>query len=273
MPATPQTSEKDAERAASPEMAGKTTNAFTVLMSKKPKDSTNTPELSRDRTKFPRAFHSRDALGAYIERPESSPGIVYHTDDFVAISDLYPKASIHLLLLPRDPSKYRLHPFDAFEDHEFLTKVQAEAQKLRKTAASELRRRYGKYSVSEKARSEAMDADPAPDELPPGRDWEKEIMCGVHAHPSMNHLHVHIISKDRCSPCLKHRKHYNSFSTPFFVPIDDLPLDHHDARRHPGREGYLQQDLKCWRCGSNFGNKFTLLKDHLNQEFETWKCY
>ncbi|EEP79947.1 conserved hypothetical protein [Uncinocarpus reesii 1704] len=219
-----------------------------------------------------RAFQSRDALGAYIKAPESSPGIIYYTEDFVAIADRYPKSSVHLLLLPRDPSKYRLHPFEAFEDAEFLAKVQAETQKLRKIAASELRRIYGKFSVLENARLEAMDADPPPDELPIGRDWEQEIMCGVHAHPSMNHLHIHIISKDRYSPCLKHRKHYNSFATPFFVPINDMPLGPHDPRRHPGREGYLQQDLKCWRCGANFDNKFTKLKDHLSQEFESWKC-
>jgi hypothetical protein len=33
-------------------------------------------------------------------------------------------------------------------------------------------------------------ADPPPDELPQGRDWEEDIVVGVHAVPSMNHLHV-----------------------------------------------------------------------------------
>ncbi|WEW61265.1 aprataxin-like protein [Emydomyces testavorans] len=268
---SPQRSGGKAKETSSPERTGKEQNAFTVLMSKKPKHLSKPSAPLQKPSKIPRVFQGRDALGAYIEKPESSPGVIYHTDDFVAITDLYPKSSLHILLLPRDWSKSRLHPFEAFEDAEFLAKVQTETKKLQKIAASELRRMYGKSSLSETARSEAMDADPPPDELPPGRDWEKEIMCGVHAHPSMNHLHIHVLSKDRYSPCLKHRKHYNSFATPFFVPIDDLPLDPYDARRHPGREGYLQRDLKCWKCGSNFGNKFTELKDHLRQEFEAWK--
>jgi aprataxin len=149
--------------------------------------------------------------------------------------------------------------------------VKKETKLLRSLAAGELRRRYGKYSAQDKERQEALSADPPPDELPPGRDWEREIVCGVHAVPSMNHLHIHVISIDRYSDWLKHKKHYNSFSTPFFVPIDDFPLAQDDARRHPTREGYLRRDYICWRCGKDYGNKFSELKVHLEEEFNEWK--
>ena len=96
-------------------------------------------------------------------------------------------------------------------------------------------------------------------------------MAGVHAGPSMNHLHIHVLSVDRESPCLKHRKHYNSFATPFFIPIEDFPLADDDRRRHPGQEGFLKQDFKCWRCGKNFENKFARLKEHLTEEFKAWR--
>lgn len=220
-----------------------------------------------------KTLKSRDGLGPYIAHPESFPpsNVIYHTDDFVVINDLYPKASLHLLLLPRDPVKSKQHPFDAFEDPLFLEKVKTEASKLRKLAAAELRRKYAQFSAQEQTRSRAMDADPPPDELPAGRDWEKEIMCGIHACPSMNHLHVHVMSVDRYSGCLKHRKHYNSFATPFFVDIDAFPLAEDDERRHPDREGYLKRDFKCWRCREQFGNKFNKLKDHLEVEFDRWK--
>lgn len=215
----------------------------------------------------------RDGLGTYIAKPESYPSsvVVYHNDDFVAIHDMFPKSSLHLLLLPRDQSKTRLHPFDAFEDAEFLAKVKAEVQKLRNLAAGELRRKYGKDSAQEQVRRAALNADPPPDELPPGRHWDREIMCGVHAVPSMSHLHIHVLAVDRYSERLKHRKHYNSFSTPFFVPIDDFPLAADDGRRHPTQEGYLKQDFVCWRCGDNFGNRFIELKKHLAEEFKEWK--
>lgn len=165
----------------------------------------------------------------------------------------------------------RLHPFDAFEDREFLTKVKAEAKKLRTLAAGELRRRHGKYSAQDTEREEALNAEPPPDELPRGRDWEREVMCGIHARPSMNHLHIHVISVDRYSDRMKHRKHYNSFSTPFFVDVDDFPLAKDDPRRHPEKEGYLRHGFICWRCGKAFGNRFTELKAHLEKEFNEWR--
>ena len=232
--------------------------------------TSSNPQASRSKKA---SFGARDGLGAYIAKPESYPSdvVVYHNADFVAIHDMFPKSSLHLLLLPRDPSKTRVHPFDAFEDAEFLEKVKIEVRKLHALAAAELRRKYGKDSVQDQARQEALNADPPPDELPAGRDWGKEIVCGVHAVPSMNHLHVHVIAVDRYSERLKHRKHYNSFSTPFFVPIEDFPLAPDDARRHSGREGYLKRDFVCWRCGKEFGNKFVQLKQHLEEEFQEWK--
>ncbi|KAH8696670.1 HIT-like domain-containing protein [Talaromyces proteolyticus] len=250
-------------------------NAFAELMSPKTKQQKLTaPSKATTLTKTKGSrFGMRDGLGAYLKHPESYPPstVVYYNDDFVAIYDLYPKSSLHLLLLPRDSSKFYMHPFDAFEDTEFLQKVQTEVKKLRKLAAGELRRIYGKFSEQEKARREVMEQEEPSADLPPGRDWEKEIMTGIHARPSMSHLHIHVMSVDRYSDRLKHRKHYNSFATPFFVNIDDFPLARNDPRRHPGREAYLQRDFICWRCSRNFGNKFQQLKDHLAEEFEQWK--
>lgn len=218
-------------------------------------------------------FHARDGLGAYIANPQSFPpsAVVYHNEDFVVIHDLFPKSTLHLLLLPRDPKKTLVHPVEAFDDAEFLAKVREEVKKVCTLAAGELRRKYGKHSALDRERQEALDLEPPPETLPAGRDWEQEIMCGIHAHPSMNHLHVHITSVDRYSDRLRHRKHYNSFSTPFFVDIDDFPLARDDPRRDPDRQGYLRRSFECWRCGRGFGNEFSALKKHLEEEFDIWK--
>jgi hypothetical protein len=40
---------------------------------------------------------------------------------------------------------------------------------------------------------------------------------GFHAQPSMLLLHLHVLSEDLNSPALKHKKHWNSFTTRFFV--------------------------------------------------------
>lgn len=264
----------DQAKTRAPEQA----DAFTTLMSSKKYKTPSTTShkvVPARPTKAATTYLGRDGLGAYITSPQSFPTtrVILHSEKYVAINDLFPKSSVHLLLLPRAMEKTLLHPFDALSDTDFLQEVQLEAKKLRELAAKELRRRYGKFSASDKAREEAIDHEPMPSDhdLPPRRDWNKEILVGVHARPSMNHLHIHVISVDRVSDCMRHRKHYNSFATPFFVPIEDFPLDANDKRRHPGREGYLDCDLLCWRCGWNFGNKFARLKEHLDQEFETWK--
>lgn len=70
---------------------------------------------------------------------------------------------------------------------------------------------------------------------------------------------------------MRHRKHYNSFATPFLVPVEDFPLAEGDERRRPGRGGFLERDLVCWRCGRGFGRGFKGLKEHLEEEFEGWK--
>lgn len=255
-----------------------TTIAVTTLMSPKKvkQPPASSPEVApKDSATTTTTFLGRAGLGAYIASPESFPAsrVISYSEKFVVINDLYPKSSVHLLLLSRDPAKTHLHPFDALEDKDILAEVQSEVSKLRTLVAKELRRRYGRFSVQDKAREQALEADslPSEEQLPLGRDWSKEVVSGVHAHPSMNHLHIHILSVDRESDCMRHRKHYNSFATPFLVPIADFPLPPNDRRRHPGREGYLHSDLKCWKCGKNFGNKFARLKNHLAEEFEIWK--
>lgn len=237
------------------------------LMSKKPKPA---PKARRAPLSV---FPGRDGLGAYLEAPQSFPPsrVIYYTEKWVVINDMYPKSSVHVLLLPRDPSKNLLHAFDAFEDPVFLADVQAEVKKIRILVAKELRRKYGKSSAQEKAREKAMVADPPPDELPAGRDWEEDVISGIHARPSMNHLHIHVLSVDRVNDCMRHGRHYNSFATPFLVDVEDFPLAKNDVRRHPGTEGYLDSNLKCWRCGREFGNHFARLKQHLAEEFQDWK--
>ncbi|OLN95441.1 Aprataxin-like protein [Colletotrichum chlorophyti] len=250
-------------------------NAFTELMTRKRKPESTPPEPSRASRNKP--YRSRDGLGAYLDNPSSFPAsrVIFHNEDFVAINDLYPKASIHTLLLPRSPAHNLLHPFEAFDDIEFLASVQKEVLRLKDLVAKELQRRFSKYSKAEAAREAVLEGLVEPGkngELPKGRDWHTEIITGIHAHPSMNHLHVHVLSRDMYSECMKHRKHYNSFNTPFLIDVADFPLAPDDPRRHPGREGYLmKKDLICWRCGQNFKNQFAKLKEHLAEEFAEWK--
>jgi aprataxin len=257
-------------------------------MKPKPKPIPESKLSAHSSSKLTRAFKDRDGLGAYLADPKAFPvsRVIYHDADFVAIHDLYPKASVHTLLLPRSTKHNLLHPIEAFDDPIFLASVRAESDRLRHLVAKELKRRFGSGSRKELEREEkqqqqqqalaaaAADSGAADDDsnqLPPGRDWLSEVRVGIHLHPSMSHLHVHVFSRDMHSPCLKHRKHYNSFNTPFLVDMADFPLPDDDPRRH-GRHGYLDRNLLCWRCGKDFSNKFKALKEHLETEFEAWKA-
>ena len=184
---------------------------------------------------------------------------------------------VHLLLLPRNPSIYSLHPLHAFATKpSFLASARKELESVvLPIAASELRRLHGSHSASDRARRAAMEADepPLPSDLPSGRDWSKELRTGIHANPSMNHLHIHILSRDMYSECLRHRQHYQSFNTEFFCQIKDMPLDEGEVERvrHGARESLSERGMRCWRCGREFGNQFKKLKAHLEEEFEDWR--
>ncbi|GAB7328680.1 hypothetical protein MBLNU13_g00604t1 [Cladosporium sp. NU13] len=238
-------------------------NAFTELMRHKPAGET------ADKPTQKTIFQGRDGLAAYTIDPESFPPtrVVYHNEKFVVINDLYPKASVHLLILPRDPVKNVQRPQDAFDDPQFLADCQAEEKKVREIVASELRRRFGKYSASDRPRIEALEADDPPETLPAGRDWTDGVISGIHANPSMSHLHVHVLSKDMVSDPMKKRNHYLSFTTDFLVGLEHFPLAKDDYRR---AYTHFPEDLLCWRCGQNFGNKMSKLKEHLEMEKESW---
>jgi aprataxin len=215
----------------------------------------------------------KDELLDYILAPEDNPGVIYYTENWVLIKDLYPKSSVHFLLLPRNPTFFRQHPYRAFQDAAFLQDARLEVQKAIGVAASELRRLYGSYSTTEAPRIRAMEIDDPPDELPEGRDWKRDVRVGVHGYPSMNHMHIHIFSVDRHSASIKHAKHYNTFNTKFFVPLEDFPLSSGDDRWQPQRlKHYTDGDLICWRCGRNFARKFKQLQEHLETEYKEWRA-
>ncbi|OLL23478.1 Aprataxin-like protein [Neolecta irregularis DAH-3] len=217
-------------------LSAKKRSAFDELMTTKPPKGPSLKILSW-----------RDGLGEYIKNPKAnSKQIISYSDEFTLVRDAYPKATIHLLLLPHKNSN--LHPFEALSDIKFLESVKSEALKVKELATGDLLRKFGST-----------------------RSWNEEIRVGTHAIPSMSHLHIHIISKDMHSESLKNKKHYNSFNTPFFIPLDDFPLEKDDERRKPTEMGYLNKDFVCWRCGKNYGKRFVELKRHLEEEFNKWR--
>ena len=128
-------------------------------------------------------FDRRSGLGAYIRSPENydAKRVISYDDAFVTIHDLYPKSSVHGLLLPRSKKYQLMHPFDAFEDSHFLAACTEEAGKLKIIVAKELQRRYGKFSKQDEPREAVLNGEVDLEDgepLPVGRNWQEEVMVG-----------------------------------------------------------------------------------------------
>lgn len=99
------------------------------------------------------------------------------------------------------------------------------------------------------------------------------IRMGLHSVPSMRQLHLHVISQDFDSPCLKTKKHWNSFTTPFFLDVDWVmeQLEHGSgggkARLEYSlseKEALLKGPLRCHKCGVELSN-MPKLKEHIRK--------
>lgn len=214
----------------------------------------------------------RRTLSKYIETPESNPELViFYNDEVVLLRDAYPKARIHWLLMPRDVSAG--WPLDLLTRRDFacdsnsssdsgsrsgpgfgsqfdlLRKLKPWVTKFQKLAEAELQ----KYCKTD-------------EEI----DTEGLIRCGVHSVPSMDNLHIHIISKDMHSLAMKKAPHYLSFNTEFFVQfheIDHLAADDFRYDSQQMHQLLRVADLRCVWCHRNFERKFTALKHHLAEEY------
>ncbi|CAH2007154.1 unnamed protein product [Acanthoscelides obtectus] len=88
-----------------------------------------------------------------------------------------------------------------------------------------------------------------------GRELIQDVgfKIGYHAEPSMQRLHLHVISDDMDSPCVKTKKHWNSFTTEFFIDskviIDQLQSG--GKIKLPSKDQckeYMERPLKCHKC-------------------------
>ncbi|KAJ8919697.1 hypothetical protein NQ315_006225 [Exocentrus adspersus] len=146
------------------------------------------------------------------------PEFVVNSDDSVTIiRDAYPKAEFHYLVLP-------------MEDISSLKAVKKEHLSL----------------------LEHMEAV-ANDLIREDKHKHKDFKLGYHAEASMLRLHLHVISDDMNSACLKTKKHWNSFNTAFFINSTDVvqSLKQNGRVVLPGREQckkFMEQQLQCHKC-------------------------
>lgn len=116
----------------------------------------------------------------------NDPNLAVDQDSLtVTIKDKYPKAKHHFLIMPK-------------ENIPGLMSLKKENLKLLKHMKS----------VADKLCSK----------------FDENFKIGYHSVPSMQRLHLHVISDDFVSPCLKTKVHWNSFTTTFFMTSDGIFL-------------------------------------------------
>ena len=190
----------------------------------------------------PAAMEGLGALERMALNPSLYPDrVLLLTSQLVVGYDVYPKARRHLLIMPRV----------ALSGPAVLTEAHAP-----------LLRRMSRLAgwLAERLRG----ADPS---LPP-------LRAGFHAVPSMRQLHLHLISRDLDSACLKHKKHWNSFVTDFFVPpelwLAQLQADGRLAVDKHAQEAKLKAQMLCPASGKVLKD-MPALKAHLASA--EWKSF
>ncbi|XAR68791.1 hypothetical protein NMG60_11000157 [Bertholletia excelsa] len=154
-------------------------------------------------------------------------------DDIVVLHDIYPKAKRHILVLARLEGLE--HLADAHKEHiDLLRKMHTVGLKWAEKCTSE--------------------------------DETLIFRIGYHSAPSMRQLHLHVISQDFDSKHLKNKKHWNSFTTPFFRDSVDVL----EEIQRQGRailkddDSFMSMELRCHRCRSAHPN-IPRLKSHIGK--------
>eukprot|EP00045_Choanoeca_perplexa_P012950 m.144245 g.144245 ORF g.144245 m.144245 type:complete len:578 (+) comp16189_c0_seq3:2044-3777(+) len=185
--------------------------------------------------------HWASGLLDVVRHPEAyTDVIVYQDDDIIMMKDKYPKARHHYLVLPRE------------EIRSLRDLTSAHAPLIRRLA--------------EVARDRVQQLRLEADEQTSGAGPKLHFRMGFHAIPSMPQVHLHLISEDFDSPCLKNKKHWNSFTTDYFLPAKELyrkllagdTLSFDKAKY----EAMLKTPLRCHRCRLEL-KTMPKLKEHI----------
>ncbi|XP_071798361.1 aprataxin-like [Asterias amurensis] len=194
------------------------------------KRPTGPPSSSSSSSCGPPAKKGHWSLGL-LDTMKDPSSQVYTDDRVVIIKDKYPKARFHYLVLPRE-----------------------QIAKLKALKPSHLDLLRHMEEVGDKVIKEAI--------------GEKGLTyrLGYHAVPSMSHLHLHAISQDFDSPSLKTKKHWNSFTSAYFVDskevIDQLEKEGKVDTSSKNPDALLKLPLRCHVCKLELGN-IPKLKAHI----------
>ena len=198
------------------------------------------------------------ALRTLAEHP-AGPEVLSHTPRWVVLRDKYPKARVHLLVLPR--------PGAAGPSAMYALPRVIDAGALPADARARLAGELAELADVARGAWAAHGG---------GVCAFEDALVGFHALPSLTPLHLHLVSPDLVSESLKTKKHLHSFShAHFFLRLDAvLAAVRGDAAGGAGggvldagaasrAAAALKAPLACPRCGSGAAT-MPALKAHLS---------
>ncbi|KAM6170644.1 aprataxin [Rhynchocyon petersi] len=220
----------------------------TLEISRKRKRSGNSDSIERDGAQAAEQGTGMDPKSSTTQRSESlghwSQGLkismqdpkmqVYKDEQVVVIKDKYPKARHHWLVLPW-----------------------ASISSLKAVTQEHLELLKHMHSVGEEVIADCAGSS------------KLRFRLGYHAIPSMSHVHLHVISQDFDSPCLKNKKHWNSFNTEYFLDSQAVIKMVQESGRVTVGEGMselLKLPLRCHECQQLLPS-MPQLKEHLRKHW------
>jgi len=153
--------------------------------------------------------------------------VVFSTPSVVVIKDKFPKAKYHFLVLPREE----------------LDNLQS----------------LGPQHVSLLEQMQEVGKQIA------ARHADSQFRMGFHAKPSMLHLHLHLISQDFDSVGLKTKRHWNSFTTEFFISVENVTAELKELGKVEKKDelaACIDLPLACHKCDFKSKN-MPELKKHI----------
>lgn len=198
------------------------------------KGSTENTDQTGSSKKWPQWAQALRNVAVHPEKYKDK--VLQSTDKAVVFPDLYPKGKKHVLVISRWDGLDRL----AEVGKEHLPLLQH------------------MHKLGEDWITYFLNKDPS-----------LIFRLGYHSVPSMRQLHLHVISQDFDSPCLKNAKHWNSFTSSFFGDSKKVltELESHGKVTTCSKEEetrLLNSPLSCHRCRS-IQKDITHLKDHIRK--------
>ena len=186
------------------------------------------PAKSRAASSGSRAFHSGilagycSAIDEDVQQFAAKHGVrvVYLDSQCVAIEDKFPKAAVHLLLLPRKQAG-RLDATAVTSESAGVSAVSGVPEQVSDLAGGHVALLQHMLQTAE-ALAAARGCDKRLQSAPaapllPSIAPRRAFRAGFHSKPSLFPLHMHCISMDMQSAAMKNKTHFVSFMSPFLV--------------------------------------------------------